>query len=120
MFFDTKISNLPEQYYLEPGLHQSITDIVEAFNTIIRKRHNHTESTIGVKESGTTQKNEIHLANEGSGLAFVSRDLGSPFGNNVGNDFGVLFIKKRPHKPEFAYDIFCIHSLVIDTDLIEY
>ena len=27
---------------------------------------------------------------------------------------------KRPHKPEFAYDIVHIHSLLIYTDLIEY
>ena len=27
---------------------------------------------------------------------------------------------KRPHKPEFAYDIVRIHSLMIYTDLIEY
>ena len=27
---------------------------------------------------------------------------------------------KGPHKPEFAYDIERIHSLIIDTGLIEY
>ena len=27
---------------------------------------------------------------------------------------------KEPHKPEFAYDIFRIHSVMINTDLIDY
>ena len=28
--------------------------------------------------------------------------------------------QKGPHKPKFAYDVFRIHSFMIDTDLIEY
>ena len=59
------------------------------------------------------------LANDTSGLAFCSTDLGHIFGNNVGNEFGVL-IKKSPHEPEFAYDIVRIHSLMIYSDLVEY
>ena len=49
-----------------------------------------------------------------------STDLGHNFGSNVGNPFGVLSRGKGPHKPEFAYDIVRIHSLMINTDLIEY
>ena len=73
-----------------------------------------------VKVSRRTQKVGIYLANEGSGLAFFSTDLGLIFGSNVGNEFGVMLRGKRPHKPEFAYDIVRIHSLMIYTDLIEY
>ena len=47
-------------------------------------------------------------------------DLGHIFGSNVGNEFGVMLRGKGPHKPEFAYDIVRIHSLMIYTDLIEY
>ena len=53
------------------------------------------------------------LANNTSALAFCSTDLGHVFGNNMGNEFGVLMIEKGPHEPEFAYDIVRIHSLMI-------
>ena len=107
-------------YYLEPGLYPSITDIVEAMNTLIQERHNHSENCITVKVSRITQKIEICLSNEGSGLALFSTDLGHIFGSDVGNEFGVMLRGKGPHKPEFAYDIVRIHSLRINTDLIEY
>ena len=60
------------------------------------------------------------LANDSSGLAFCSTDLGHIFGNNVGNQFGVLMKGKGPHEPHFAYDIVRIHSLMIYSDLVEY
>ena len=43
-------------------------------------------------------KVEIYLANERSGLAFFSTDLGHIFRSNVGNDFGVILRDKGPHK----------------------
>ena len=43
MFFDKKLSKSSEFYYLELGLHPSITDIVEAMNTLIQEKHNHSE-----------------------------------------------------------------------------
>ena len=46
MFFDKKLSKSSEFYYLEPGLNPSITDIVEAMNTLIQQRHNHNEICI--------------------------------------------------------------------------
>ena len=64
-------------------------------------------------------KFEIYVANDGSGLAFFSADLGHIFGSKVGDDFGVMLRGKRPLKPEFAYDIVRIHSLMKYTDLIE-
>ena len=120
MFFDKKVSKSFEFYYLEPGLYTSIKDIVEVMNILIQERHNHSENCIKVRASRRTQKVEIYLANEGSGLAFFSTDLGHIFGSNVGNAFGVLLRGKGPHKPEFAYDIVRIHSLMIYTDQIEY
>ena len=89
-------------------------------NILIQERRNHSENCITVKVSRRTQKVEIYLANEGSGLPFFNTDLGHTFGSNVGNEFGVMLRGKRPHKPEFAYDIVRIHSLMILTDLIEY
>ena len=120
MFFDKKLSKSSEFYNLEPGLYPSITDIVEAMNILIEERHNHSENSFEFKESRRTQKVEIYLANEGSRLAFFSTDLGHIFGSNVGNEFGVMLGGKGPHKPEFAYDIVRIHSLMIYNDLIEY
>ena len=120
MFFDKKLSKSSEFYYLEPGLYPSITDNVEAMNILIQDRHNHKKNCIKVKVSRGTQKVEVYLANEGSGLAFFSTDVGHIFGSNVGYEFGVRLRGKGPHKPEFAYDIVCIHSLIIYTDLIEY
>ena len=119
MFFDKKFSMSSKFYYLEPGPYPSITDIVKAMNTLIQERHNHSENCITVKVFRGTQKVEIYLANEGSGLAFFSRDLGHIFGSIVGNEFGVLLRGKGPHKPEFAYDIVRIHSLMIYADRIE-
>ena len=119
-FFDEKLSKSTSTYNLEPGLYASITDIVEAMNTLIQERNNHNESCITVKVSRRTQKVVIMLANDTSGLAFCSTDLGHIFGNNVGNEFGVLMIGKGPHEPELAYDNVRIHSLMIYTDLVEY
>ena len=53
------------------------------------------------------------LANDNSGLAICSTDLGHIFGNSVGKEFGVLMIGKGPHEPDVAYDIVRIHSLMI-------
>ena len=120
VFFSQKLSKSSEFYHLESGFYPSITDIVEAMNILIQERHNHSENCIKVKVSRRTQKNEIYPANEKSCLAFFSTDLGHIFGNNVGNEFGVMLRGKGPHKPEFAYDIVRIHSLLIYTDVIEY
>ena len=89
-------------------------------NTLIQERNNHNETCITVKVSRRSQKVVIILANDTSGLAFCSTDLGHIFGNNVGNDFGVLMIGKRLHEPQFAYDIVCNHSLMIYSNLVQY
>ena len=89
-------------------------------NILIQERHNRSENCFKVRVSRRTQKVEIYLSNEGSGLAFFSTDLGHIFGSNVGNEFGVMSREKEPHKTEFAYDIVRIHPLMIYTDLIEY
>ena len=115
-FFDVKLSKSTSTYNLEPGLYTSITDIVEAMNRLIQERNNHNETCITVKVSRRTQKIVIMLANDTSGLAFCSNGLGHIFGNNEGNEFGVLMIGKGPHEPEFAYDIVRIHSLIIYSD----
>ena len=118
--FDKKLSNSPEFYYLEPSLYPSITDIVEAMNTLFQERHNHSENCITVKVPRRPQKVEIYLANEGSGLAFFSADLSHIFGCNVRNEFGVMLRRKGPHNSEFPFDIVRIHCLTIYTNLIEY
>ena len=88
--------------------------------TLIQERDNHSEKCITVKVSSRTQKVETYLAKEESGVAFFSTDLGYLLESNVGNEYGVRLRRKGPHKPEFAYDIFRIHSIIMYTDLIEY
>ena len=73
----------------------SIMDIVEAMNTLFQERHNRSENCITVRVSRRTQKNEIYLANEQSGLAFLITDLGQIFGTNVGNKFGVMLRRRN-------------------------
>ena len=119
-FFDEKLSKSTATYNLEPGLYIWISDFVADMNKLIQERNNHNETCITDKVSRRMQKVVIMLANDSSGLAFCSTDLGHIFGNNVGNDFGVLMIGKGPHKREFACDIVHIHSLMIYSDLVEY
>ena len=38
IFFDNKFSKSSEFFYLEPGLYHSITDIVEAMNTLTQEK----------------------------------------------------------------------------------
>ena len=75
MFFDQKLPKLSEFYCLGTGLYPFITDIVETMNILIQERHNHSENCIQVKVSRRTQKVEIYLANQESGLAFFSTDM---------------------------------------------
>ena len=89
-------------------------------NTLIQEKNNHNETCITVKVSRRTQKFVIMLANDSSGLAFCSIDLGHIFGYNVGKHFGVLKKRKGPHEPQFAYDIIRIDSLMIYSDPVEY
>ena len=119
-FIDAKLSKSTSTYNLEPELYISITDSVEAMNTLIQERNNHNETCITVKVSRRTQKVVIMLANDTSGLAFCSTDLGQIFRNDLGNQFAVLMKGKRPHEPQFAYDIVRIRSLMIYSDLVEY
>ena len=93
---------------------------MEAMNTLFQERNNHYETCRTVKVSRRTEKCVIMLANATFGLASCSTDLIHIFGNNVGNEFGVLMIGKGPHEPEFAYDIVRIHSLMIYSNVVEY
>ena len=96
-FFDENISESKTSYSLEPGLYTSITDIAESMNTLTQERTIYNETCITVKVSCRTQKTLIMLANDTSGLAFCSTELGHVFGNKVGNDFGVLMKAKGPN-----------------------
>ena len=103
MFFDKTLSNSLEFYYLEPGIYPSVTDIVQAMDTLIQERHNDSERCITIKVFRGFQETEIYLANEGSCLALSSIDVGHIFVVNVGNDFGRMLRGKRPHTPEVRF-----------------
>ena len=70
--FDEKLAKSRTTCNLEPGVYTSITDIVEAINTIIQERNNHNEICKTVKIFRGTQKVVIMLANDTCGLAFCS------------------------------------------------
>ena len=91
-FFDKKLSKPTSTYSIEPGLYTSITDIVEAMNTLIQERNNHNETCITVMVSRRRQKVVTVLANDTSGFAFCSTDLDHIFGYNVRNEFGLLLV----------------------------
>ena len=82
--FDKKLSKSTSTFIIEPVLYTSITDIVEAMNTLIQERNNHNETCITVKVSRRTQKGVTVLANDTSGLAFCSTDLGHIFRKKCG------------------------------------
>ena len=52
--FDKKFPKSTSTYSIKPGLYTSITDIVEAMNTLIQERNNHNEFCITVKVSRRT------------------------------------------------------------------
>ena len=98
-------SKITEAYYLEPELYSSITDLLEATNTIIQERNNHRDTCITIKVSRVTQKVKVYLANDETSLAIFSIDSGQILGGEVRNDLGKLMRGKCPHEPTFAYDI---------------
>ena len=51
LFFDRKLSNFLEFYYLEPGHNLCPADFVKTMNTITQVRHHETENSIPVKVS---------------------------------------------------------------------
>ena len=98
-FFDKKPWKSSEFYYQEPSLYSFITATVEAMNTLIQERHNQKDnfvSSITVNVSRRTQEVETYIANERSGLAFISTDLGHIFESRVRNEFGVMLKGKGP------------------------
>ena len=118
-FLMRKLSNSFDFYYLEPGSNPSITDIVDGMNIFFQEWHNHNKNCITVEGFQKAQTNEIYLPNEGSGHASFSMDLGHFLGSNNGNEVGMMFGEKRPHKRECADDIVRMQSLMIHTDLTE-
>ena len=89
-------------------------------NTLVHGKHKHSELCITIKMSGRTQKFEIVFANERSGFAFFSKDLGHFFAGYVVNGFGVTLREKEPQKQELVNEIDRRQSLIISTDLVEY
>ena len=73
MFLDLKKSKSSDFFKLESDLYISITLFVEATNTLIQERFNHSENCITVKFSRRTQKVEVYLANEDMVLHSIHR-----------------------------------------------
>ena len=56
LFYDEKLSKTTEALYLEPGVYSSITDNVEAMNTLIQERNNQRDTCTTTKVSRVTEK----------------------------------------------------------------
>ena len=111
MFYDEKLSKTTEAYYPERCPSSSITDIVEAINTLIQERNNHRDTCITIKVSRVTQKLKVNLANEESSLAIFSTDLRHIFGGEVRNDSGILMRgKNRMNQHLLTILLASIHS----------
>ena len=120
MFFDKKRSKLSNFYYLERCLYPYFADIVEAMNTLIQERHNHSENCFTSRVSRRMRKVVIYFAKEGSGLAFFIMDLGQISGSTLGNELGVMLRRKGPNKPVLYNKIVLVHFVMTYTVLIEY
>ena len=75
---------------------------------------------ITVKMSRELKKLRLTMQMKDLVLHSLVRTRDTFLGSNVGREFGVMLREERPQKPEFAYDIVRIYSLMIYTDLIEY
>ena len=74
LFHDNELSKTKDYYYLEPGLHYSFTDIVEAMNSLIQKRNDQNTTCIGVKVDRRSLKATLLLVNDESSLVISSID----------------------------------------------
>ena len=77
-FFSQNHQTRRNKFCLEPDLHYSITNNVEAMKTLIQEKHNQKEVSIAVKNSQTTQNVEIRLANQRLGY-ILFYGLGTKF-----------------------------------------
>lgn len=112
---------LLEPYFLAPGLYPSIADVVKAMNKLISEREKTDRFQITFSVDKISQQLYLHLPTESSKLVLHSGDLSHVFGADLkSNETGVWMSGKGPHKPQFAYDIVRIHTLMIYTDIVEY
>ena len=102
VFFDTKLSNSSELYYVECFLQPSTTATVGTMNTFIQERHNHSEICIIVKKSRGTKTVEIYPANEGCVFALFSMALGHFSEVNVGSEFWLMLREKGPQNTKIC------------------
>ena len=75
---------------------------------------------ITIEVPGRTQKIEIYLANGRFCILIFSTTLRHFFRSIADFEFGLVLRTKGPHKPDFAYDIVRIHSILIYTDLSKF
>ena len=90
-------------------------------NKLISEREKTDRFQITFSVDKISQQLYLHLPTESSKLVLHSGDLSHVFGADLkSNETGVWMSGKGPHKPQFAYDIVRIHTLMIYTDIVEY
>ena len=89
-------------------------------NTLIQKKHNHNKHWFAVKLSQKTQKFEIYFSNAGFFLIVLVDSWEILLEAILAFKKAVMLGSEGPQKLEFAYNVFCAHSSIRYTDLIEY
>ena len=82
-FLTKKTFKLVKKFYLDPGLYHSNIIFVEAMITTEREKHIHTETSIAVKMSFTSQIEDLIFY-------FFSTDVGHIFQRRFGNEVGLM------------------------------
>ena len=105
-------------------MYPSIGDIVVAMNNKIRERLGAKAfeyNGVYVSVDKITQRVAVHLLENQSVFIIQSSGLSHTFGCDLEqNQTGVIMKRKRPHYPQYSYDIIRIHSLMIYSDIIDY
>ena len=118
-FFDSKLSNSSEYYYLEPGLYHSITDIVEVTSMLIQERHNHTETSIAEMSRRTQKKKRFASQMKDRVLHSLVRTWVTFLEAMLAMTLGYCWEGKDLTSQCLLMTV-RIQSLLINTDLIEY
>ena len=79
-------------------------------NTLVQGGDNHGAGGIAVKLSRSSQKGELHFANEEPALEIFGAVWGQNFGSKLGKDFGVNLKAKCPHNSEISSDNYSTHT----------
>ena len=110
-----KFFKTPRSFSPKPSLYPSVTDNFETMKTPIQERQNHSASCITVEMT----KNE-NVPCKWRVSRFLAQTGEKILKKNLGHEFGVNLMETGPHKPDIAYNIVSLHSLMTYNDFIDH